>query len=522
MPQTFREIQYARAKSKRRKKFRGFFLVVFFVVLVAGLFLKTSLFDKVPGNFQISNIEPTALPVKTIKHYFVPVTGFKNLRTEYTLEEIKQSSLVTLNENVDIFPDGFQADVLDLAGVEFAMTEGKIAILTSEQVKPSYKTLTVDGMSIWDKELDKDNYPLVYTEKRPGESGAEDRLTQEELTTIFVGGEIIPARAVDRLSLNVNNNYTYLFDGVKQEIARADLSIAQLENPLLGNPAPCTGCTVFVGDEKVAAGLKQVGFDILAFSGNHAGDGGQAGYESTAKLLTENDILFTGMGKGIEEQLKPAIKEVNGKRIGTISADEVAYFYWSSDPSVYAVNSFSNASNGLLTINQNRISQISKIKAENQIDYLIIYESWGVEYTNKANSHQTQLAKAFIDYGADLVVASHPHWVQNIEFYNGKPIMYALGNFIFDQTHTLETRQSVVTNLRYYKNELKSIELIPLQVCGYHQTRNDLTNKYLSGEMTLEQVWETPESDGCIYWQPRKLKEGSGEYKQILNRIHEF
>lgn len=511
-------------RNRPKRRWKIYLVLVVMLCVVVGVFF----YNGLSGNSVTPNIlnkftpSATPLPVKTIKHYFVAVTDFKSLKTGYTLDELKQSDLVTISENVDIFPDGFQADVLDLQGVEEAILQGKIAILTLEQVKPNYKTLTIDGMNIWNKELVKDNYPLVYIEKRPGESGEEDMLSQENLTTIFAGGEIIPARAVDRLGLNVHDNYTYLFDGVKDEIARADLAIAQLENPLKGNPTPCTGCVVFVGDEEVAAGLKQTGFDILAFSGNHAGDGGQAGYESTEKLLTENEILFTGMGKGVEEQLKPAIKEINGKRIGMISADEVAYFYWSRDPSVYAVNSFSNASNGILTINQDRISQISKIKEGNGIDYLIIYESWGVEYTNKANSHQQQLARAFIDNGADLVVASHPHWVQNIEFYKGKPIMYALGNFIFDQTHTLETRQSVVANLHYYENSLKSIELIPLQVCGYHQTRNDLTASYLKGQMTLDEVWQTPESEGCVYWQPRKLPEASKEYDQILTRVYEY
>ena len=134
--------------------------------------------------------------------------------------------------------------------------------------------------------------------------------------------------------------------------------------------------------------------------------------------------------------MKPALFDLNGRVIGMISADDVSYFYWSSDKSVYGVNSFSTASNGVLNINMDKVEMIETLKQENNIDYLIIYESWGIEYTNKANSHQVELAHAFIDNGADLVVASHPHWVQNIEFYKGKPIFYALGNFIFDQTHT--------------------------------------------------------------------------------------
>ncbi len=515
-------------RDRRRKKKRRpvLFMIVILGVCVAGLFALFQVRGKsnvlTPDIPLLDKLIDTPVPVKTIKHYYIPVTDFKSLKTRYTLDEIKQSELVTLNENVDTFPDGFEADVINESELETLLTKGKIAILKPSQVKPNYKTLSIDGMNIWDKNIDKENYPLFYNEKRPGEIGDEDNLIQDELTTIFAGGEIIPARAVDRLGLNIHNNYTYLFDGVREDIANADLAIAQLENPLMGDPSPCTGCVVFVGDEKVAPGLKQVGFDILAFSGNHAGDGGQAGYKSTAKLLDENEILYTGMGKGVEEQLKPAIREVNGLRVGMISADEVAHFYWSDNPSVYGINSFSIATNGILTINQDRVNKIKDIKLKNNIDYLIVYESWGVEYTNKANTHQQALAKAFIDNGADIVVASHPHWVQNIEFYKGKPIMYALGNFIFDQTHTLETRQAVVANLRYYKNELKSIELIPLQVCGYHQTKNDLTTKYLSKEITLEDVWKTPESQGCVYWQPRKLEENSREYEQILNRVHEF
>lgn len=516
---TFTEIKTRRLNQKKHKKR---FLALILVLLGAGIFFFTqNLFQREDLPIFGPTASPTP-PVKTVTHYFVPVAEFESLKTDYSIAEIKQSQLVTLSDNVDIFPDGYEAEVLDLVGLESALQEGKIAILAPSQVKPQYKSLKINGVSMWDKQVDKKSYPLVYVEKRVGEEGAEENFKQEELSTIFVGGEIIPARAVDRLGLNTNNNYTYLFDGVKQDIARADIAIAQLENPLLGDPAPCTGCVVFVSDEKVAGGLKQVGFDILAASGNHMGDGGQAGYKRTAELLTEQGILFTGMGKGESEQLKPSIIEVSGRTIGMISADDVAYFYWSSSEETYGTNTFSSIDNGVTSINYQKVNKIKDIKAQYNIDYLIVYESWGIEYTNKANSHQVELAHALIDSGADLIVASHPHWVQNIEFYKDKPIFYALGNFIFDQTHTLPTRQSIVANLYYYEGVLKSVELIPLQVCGYHQTKNDLTGSYLTNEISLEDLINKPESDGCIWWQPRRVPSYSLEYKQILDRVFEF
>ena len=523
MPITFREVKNYREKvirSRRRKRLALVFSILVVAVLLPSLYL---LRQERPYIADLPFIKPspTQIPVKTIKHYFVPVVGFKDPRNTVALEELKASQLVTISENVDIFPDGYQADVVSLDVFINQLVEAKIGILRVDQITANLKTLSIDGINIWDKKIDLDAYPLTFVEKIPGESGSIVDLDASQLHNIFVGGEIIPARAVDRLGLNVHHDYTYLYDNVRQMIEGADLAIAQLENPLMGNPTPCTGCTVFVGDEQNAKGLSEVGFDFLAASGNHMGDGGQDALKRTVELLTVNNIQFTGIGKGVDEQLKPAIKEINGKKIGMISADDVAYFYWSEDPAVYGVNSFSNTSNGNLTIDKEKVAKIKQIKETNDIDYLIVYESWGVEYTNKANAHQVELAHMFIDNGADLVVASHPHWVQNIEFYQGKPIIYALGNFIFDQTHTVPTRQSIVLDLSYYRGELKSIDIIPLQTCGYHQTTINLTAKYLNGELTAEQLSTIAEKDGCIYWQPRQLDLNSAEHKQIMDRIFE-
>lgn len=524
MPITFREIKNYREKvikSKRRRRLALVLSLLVVAILVPSFFL---LGQDVPILEDLPFIKPSPseIPIKTIKHYFVPVVSFKDPRNAITLAELKVTQLVTISENVDIFPDGYQAEVVSLEAFAEQLLTDKIGILKTDQVTPNLKTLAIDNSFIWDKEFNSENYPLTFIEKVPGESGTVIEYDIEQLHSIFVGGEIIPARAVDRLGLNLHNNYTYLYDNVRQMVEGTDLAIAQLENPLMGNPNPCTGCVVFVGDEQNAKGLSEVGFDFLAASGNHMGDGGQQALARTVEVLTENSIQFTGIGKGEDEQLRPAIKEIKGKRIGMISADDVAYFYWSIDPTVYGVNSFSNAANGILTINQEKVSKIKQIKEINDIDYLIVYESWGVEYTNKANSHQVDLAHMFIDNGADLVVASHPHWVQNIEFYKGKPIFYALGNFIFDQTHTVPTRQSIVLDLAYYRGELKSIGIIPLQTCGYHQTTNNLTAKYLNGELTIEELSTIPEKDGCVYWQPRIVTPADSQYDTIMNRVFDF
>ena len=70
-------------------------------------------------------------------------------------------------------------------------------------------------------------------------------------------------------------------------------------------------------------------------------------------------------------------------------------------------------------------------KAEGSCDYLVVYLHWGIERDEKPQEYQRALGKKIIDAGADLVIGSHPHVLQGIEYYNGKPICYSLGNFIF-------------------------------------------------------------------------------------------
>ncbi|MCA9383932.1 CapA family protein [Candidatus Dojkabacteria bacterium] len=448
---------------------------------------------------------------------FVPVTYFTNMDSDITKEELLKSQLISYEENIEILPEGIIAEIISEEDIYAELAAGKIALLRPSQVSPKMKTLIVDGFYYWDYE---EGYPLVsYQLKFTSDVEKED-----EHHTFFAGGEIIPARAVDRLGLNKYNNYTYLFDYYRDDIEDSDIAIALLENSIQGNPSPCTGCMSFLGDEQVAGGLSEVGFDFLSTAGNHAGDAGQSAYASTISLLNDKEIQTTGTGDTEDNVISPTVMEVNGVRVGMISADDVAFYYWKklSNEGVYGTNWFSIYNSGAYSIDEERVQQINSIKEENEIDYLIVYMSWGVEYTNYPTNHQQNLAKAILDNGADIIIGSHPHWVQSIEFYGDKPIIYSLGNFIFDQTHTTPTREGATVKLHYLDQELKSIEIMPHLICGYHQNNNDLTPKLLGGELSLDEIYDYPEANGCVFWQAKKLKPDHPSYREILERMFEY
>lgn len=477
------------------------------------------------------NVNVTKEPVYiSLTEYYVPVSSYSEMRRGLSLVELKQAKLCALTGNeanlAEILPD-VTITYISETEISASLKSGMVCLLAPNFVDIKYKTLALDNVYFWAKESDLTNYPLKKTHQEL-ESASTLATTKETAmfidsinrSRIFASGEIIPARAVDRLSLNKNNNYTYMFDYFKDDISSADLAIALLENPINGNPSPCTGCMAFVGDEKNALGLKTVGYDMLSLAGNHAGDGAQSGYKRTIEILTEQGIPTTGTGNSDAMKLKPAIYEVNGKRIGMIASDSAASYYWNKGTNYYGTNWFATSMNA--GIDEARVKQVAELKATDNIDYLIAYMSWGVEYTNKATDFQTTLAHKLIDNGVDMIISSHPHWVQNIEIYNGKPIFYALGNFVFDQNHTDATREGVNLNLYYVGLELKGIEIMPHLACGPFVSNNDLTNKYLSGSIDRNYLDTHDEKQGCVYFQPKKLTLSNSHYKSIWNRLLQY
>lgn len=103
---------------------------------------------------------------------------------------------------------------------------------------------------------------------------------------------------------------------------------------------------------------------------------------------------------------------------------------------------------------------------------MIVSFHWGDEYTAEPNSRQRFLAHLAIDSGTDLIIGNHPHWVQTKEIYQGKLINYALGNFIFDQMWSDETRKGTLGWYVIEKDKgLVKTKYYPVLIENYSQPR---------------------------------------------------
>ncbi len=107
--------------------------------------------------------------------------------------------------------------------------------------------------------------------------------------------------------------------------------------------------------------------------------------------------------------------------------------------------------------------------ARENTDWVIISFHWGEEYRQQPTNRQKLLAYSTIDFGADIIIGHHPHIVQPLEYYKEKPIFYSIGNFLFDQLWSRETREGMVGKIIIEKDKIKEIQMIPIYINDQYQ-----------------------------------------------------
>lgn len=281
----------------------------------------------------------------------------------------------------------------------------------------------------------------------------------QENKLIFTGC-ILPSRWV-ALRAQQNDDYTYPFHYTADITKNADLTIANLETPF-AETGPYTNLgMVFRGDPGLIEGLTYSGFDIVNLANNHFGDSQREGMDYTFNLLDENNIAYFGAGTNNETAREPLIKEINGIKYAFLGYADTAF-----TPESYA--SGENYS-GLNVMNEdNLIEDLEKVK--DKADFIVVSMHAGTEYTYNPNEKQISFAHTAIEHGADMVYGHHPHVVQAIEYYEGKPIFYSPGNFSMDQLER-NTQQGFIIELKTIFNKVTDINLIPYHIYDYSQPK---------------------------------------------------
>lgn len=196
-----------------------------------------------------------------------------------------------------------------------------------------------------------------------------------------------------------------------------------------GSPIPGKAYTFCAAPENVNI-LKELGVDIVGLANNHVYDFGPEAFADTLATLRGAEIAYVGAGADIKEASAPVYVDVDGYKIAYVAATRAEKNIKTPEAT--------ETSGGVFRCYDNT-DYIEKIKeAKANADYVIALPHWGAEHSTILESAQTDGAKEYIDAGADAVIGAHTHCLQGMDFYNGKPIIYSLGNFWFDD-YTLDT-----------------------------------------------------------------------------------
>ncbi|MGN0316377.1 MAG: CapA family protein [Lachnospira sp.] len=211
-----------------------------------------------------------------------------------------------------------------------------------------------------------------------------------------------------------------------KELNDADIFMANQEFPFStrGTPWPEKKYTFRV-DPKYVSALKEMGVDIVTLANNHTLDYGAEALYDTFDVLDDAGIIYSGAGDSLERASRLEIIEVNGKKFGFLSASRVI--------PVGSWNIENNSPGMFCTYDPSKL--IAAIKdAKTKCDFVSVYVHWGLEYKETPESYQVSMAKQFAEAGADVIIGSHSHCLQGIEYFGDTPVFYSLGNFIFHDT----------------------------------------------------------------------------------------
>jgi gamma-polyglutamate biosynthesis protein CapA len=289
-----------------------------------------------------------------------------------------------------------------------------------------------------------------------------DAIPSERKRVLIATGDVIPARSVN-FQASQREDFRWPYLKVSDVLKNADITFINLETPLI-DPCPVTQeGMIFCGNARNVEGLVFAGVDIVSLANNHAANYGSVAVDKTKELLNNNRILATG---------------INGAEFVDIRGTKFAFLGY---------NDITKPQPVISNVDEEKIKS-DILAAKEKADIIIVTYHWGTEYRSQPDERQKYLGRLAIDSGADLVIGNHPHWIQPVEIYRNKLIIYAHGNFVFDQEWSLKTKQGVVGKYTFYDNQLVDVEFLPLQIENYGQPYflTDSTKKAILKSIRLE------------------------------------
>lgn len=259
---------------------------------------------------------------------------------------------------------------------------------------------------------------------------------------IIFGGDMMFDRTV-RTTMKEKGD-DFVFSCIEPVLAKADLVVANLEGPITSNPSKSIGSKpggennfTFTFPTSTATLLVRHNIKLVNLGNNHIMNFSREGLIETKKFLDAADVAYFG------DPDAPETERVARFDMKGIPVSFVNWSDWTSDKTDHTV---------------------AQVRAEKDAGRVVfVYTHWGEEYVPPPE-HVKLLARQFIDAGAEIVIGSHPHVIQEREFYNGKYIYYSLGNFIFDQYWDEKVTSGLLIEVAFTARGVEWVQEIPVEL----------------------------------------------------------
>lgn len=249
---------------------------------------------------------------------------------------------------------------------------------------------------------------------------------QDTLSICFIGDVMMHASQIEEArSRGTGYDFTSYFSLIQEDLAAADIAVANMEFSLGGEPY--TGYPAFSAPDEIALHAAECGIDVFLAANNHIYDRSLTGAERTLgiyrDLTVSHGIAFTGLASDEEEmrRIYPLILNVKGIRLALVNF-------------TYATNG--GRKEGWPKVcymdSRHEISDAMSRAREREADIIAVLPHWGEEYRLRHSPQQEALAGSLADEGADLIIGTHPHVVQDTAVINGGRtfVAYSLGNAV--------------------------------------------------------------------------------------------
>lgn len=207
--------------------------------------------------------------------------------------------------------------------------------------------------------------------------------------------------------------------------------------------------------------LHQLGVDAVTLANNHIYDYGKEALLDTFAVLEEAEIPYFGAGRNLEQAMSPLYIEVAGKTVALVGASRAEKYKMTPQAT--------ETEPGILRCYDTELYREAIAEAKANADFCIAFVHWGTEYSYDLEQVQLDTGKEYLDAGADAVIGAHSHCLQGLEYYDGRPIVYSLGNYWFN-AKTLDT---MLVQLHFSGNDQGSslqVEIVPAVQSGCRTT----------------------------------------------------